>query len=321
MENRVSYIVIGIFVFVLGLSTIGFVLWLGKYAHNEVYAYYKVITKDSVSGLNPKAPVKLRGVSVGEVKDIYISRENSEDVVVFIQVKEGTPIKEDTYALINLQGITGLSYIELAGGTHEAPLLKTSFKKPGIIHTKSSMLKRVDETLSDIGKKTKQVLDRTKSVMSDENLKNFEKILENLAKSTHSLNETLVMINSREKEYDKILEGAYKTEKSAIEAFDKISMMAEIWSNSGDRTLAKMSSASDTTARVMTSLDNKLKDGSLDLDIIIRENLMPVQNDLEDLRTLIVEFKELVGELRESPSDLIFKKSNIELAPNEKRLK
>jgi phospholipid/cholesterol/gamma-HCH transport system substrate-binding protein len=321
MENRVSYIVVGIFVFVLGLLAMGFVLWLGKYANNEVYAYYKVITKESVSGLNPKAPVKLRGVIVGEVKDIYISRENSEDVVVLIQVKEGTPIKEDTYALISLQGITGLSYIELDGGSKNSPLLKTSKKKHGIIYTKSSMLKRVDETLSDIGKKTKQVLDKTQNVMSDKNLKNLEHILYNLANATKSLNKTLVMINNKEKKYDKILEGAYNAEKSAIEAFDKISKMAEIWSKSGDRTLAKMSNASDTTARVMMSLDNKLKDGSLDLDIIIRENLLPVQNNLEDLRTLMNEFQELIEELKNSPSDLIFKKSDIDLAPNEKRIK
>ena len=129
------------------------------------------------------------------------------------------------------------------------------------------------------------------------------------------------MINNKEKKYDKILEGAYNAEKSAIEAFDKISKMAEIWSKSGDRTLAKMSNASDTTARVMMSLDNKLKDGSLDLDIIIRENLLPVQNNLEDLRTLMNEFQELIEELKNSPSDLIFKKSDIDLAPNEKRIK
>ncbi len=120
MENRVSYILIGLFVFILSFSTVGFILWLGKYAQGENYSYYKVVTTQGVSGLNPKAPVKLRGVSVGEVKDIYINHNNSEEVIVLIKVKEDTPIKEDTHALINLQGITGLSYIELEGGTHES---------------------------------------------------------------------------------------------------------------------------------------------------------------------------------------------------------
>src|SRR5665648_80529 len=99
MENKVSYILIGLFVFILTVATVGFILWLGKYAQSDVYRYYKVVTKESVSGLNLKAPVKVRGVSVGEVKDISINSENSEEVEVLIRVKEGTPIKDDTYAL------------------------------------------------------------------------------------------------------------------------------------------------------------------------------------------------------------------------------
>jgi len=85
MENRVSYILIGLFVFILGFSAVGAILWLGKYAQSENYNYYNVVTTQSVSGLNPKAPVKLRGVSVGEVKDIYINKNNSEEVIVLIK--------------------------------------------------------------------------------------------------------------------------------------------------------------------------------------------------------------------------------------------
>jgi phospholipid/cholesterol/gamma-HCH transport system substrate-binding protein len=262
--------------------------------------------------------VKLRGVSVGEVKDIYISKENSEDVVILIQVKEGTPIKEDTYALISLQGITGLSYVELTGGSNNAPFLKTKEGKLGVIYTKSSMLKRVDESISEIGEKTQKILDKTQRVMSDKNIKNIELILQNFADATNSLNKTLNMINKQEKDLKDVLIGMKKTEQSATEAFDKISKMAEIWSVSGDKTLAKMSGASDTTSRVMNSLNKKLNDGSLDLDIIIRENLLPVQRDLEDLRTLINEVNSLVENLKDSPSDILWKKSEISEAPNEK---
>ncbi len=320
MENRVSYVVVGIFVFVLAILSVVAILWLGKYAQNEAFSYYRVVTKESVSGLNKNAPVKYRGVSVGEVKDIYINTKNSEEVIILIKVKEKTPIKEDTYALINLQGITGLSYIELAGGSNESPLLKTDNKNPAIIYTKASMLQRVDDTLSEISRKTMVVLQKTQKVMSEKNLKNFEEILANLSKATNTLNETLLMINKKEKEYDLVIKGAIDTEKSAIKAFDKISQMANIWSVSGDKTLAKMSNASDTTSKVMLSLDKKLKDGSLDFDIIIRENLLPVQNDLEDLRGLMIDIREWIDELKDSPSDLFFKQSISKIAPNEKEM-
>ncbi len=321
MENRVSYILIGLFIFILGFSTVGAILWLGKYAQNENYNYYKVITRQSVSGLNSKAPVKLRGVSVGEVKDIYISKNNSEEVIILIKVKDDTPIKEDTHALINLQGITGLSYIELEGGAHSSSLLKTGDTEDsyGVIRTKDSIIERVDKTLTDIGNKTKRMLDKTNEVMSQTNLNNFEKILENLVKVTDSMNKTLEMLQSKDSKLDDVLVKGKEFEIAVIKSADEVRKMAKNIGISSHETLIAMQEASDTTSRVMIALDDKLKEGKLDIDVIVRENLLPFQNDLNDLRTLIVESRELVSELRDSPSDILFKESKIELAPSEEK--
>lgn len=323
MENRVSYILIGLFVFILSFSIVGFILWLGKYAQSENYNYYKVITTQSVSGLNPKAPVKLRGVSVGEVKDIYINTENSEEVIVLIKVKENTPIKEDTHALINLQGITGLSYIELEGGEHESALLKTddSSNEYGVIRTKDSIIERVDKTLTNIGSKTNIMLDKTNEVMSQENLENFEKILSNLVEVTASMNKTLEMVHSKEKKIDDVLEKGKEFEQAVIDSADEVRKMAKNIGITSHDTLISMQEASATTSRVMGALDDKLKEGKLDIDVIVRENLLPFQNDLNDLRSLIIETKEFVSELRDSPSDILFKETDIELAPSEKENK
>ena len=319
MENRVSYILIGLFVFILGLSTVGFILWLGKYAQSENYHYYHVITTQSVSGLNPKAPVKFRGVSVGEVKDIYINSDNSEEVIVLIKVKEDTPVKEDTHALINLQGITGLSYIELEGGTNKSALLKTDSKNYGEIRTKDSVIERVDKTLTMIGDKTERMLDKTDEVMSHKNLKNFEKILENLVVVTLTLNKTLEMMHSKSSQIDEVLERGKEFEIAVIQAADEVKKMSKNIGISSHKTLISMQEASATTSRVMGSLDDKLKEGKLDIDVIVRENLLPFQNDLNDLRTLIIETKEFVRELRDSPSDLFFKETNLDLAPSEEK--
>ncbi|MDA7848234.1 MCE family protein [Sulfurospirillum sp.] len=323
MENRVSYILIGLFVFILSFSIVGFILWLGKYAQSENYNYYKVITTQSVSGLNPKAPVKLRGVSVGEVKDIYINTENSVEVVVLIKVKENTPIKKDTHALINLQGITGLSYIELEGGEHASSLLKTgdSSNEYGVIRTKDSIIERVDKTLTNIGSKTTKMLDKTNEVMSQKNLENFEKILANLVDVTISMNKTLEMVYSKDKKIDEVLEKGKEFEQAVIDSADEVRKMAKNIGITSHDTLISMQEASATTSRVMGALDDKLKEGKLDIDVIVRENLLPFQNDLNDLRSLIIETKEFVGELRDSPSDILFKETSIELAPSEKEIR
>lgn len=321
MENRVSYILIGLFVFILAILAVGSILWLGKYAQDENYDYYKVITTQSVSGLNPKAPVKYRGVSVGEVQDIYINRENSEEVIVLIKVKEKTPIKEDTHALINLQGITGLSYIELEGGTHASAFLKTgkSNKEYGIIKTKDSIIARVDKIFTNIGDKTSRMLDKTDEVMSKKNLKNFEKILSNLVMATESMNRTLEMLYAKSDKIDETLEKGKEFQEAIITAADTVKITIDQMGITSHETLISMQEAAETTSRVMGALDKKLKEGKLDIDMIVRENLLPFQNDLNDLRTLIVETKEFVGELRDSPSDMLFKETNIELAPSEEK--
>lgn len=59
MENRLSYILVGAFIFVLLIAGIFSILWLGNYSDEGAFKFYKVATKESVSGLNEKAPVKL----------------------------------------------------------------------------------------------------------------------------------------------------------------------------------------------------------------------------------------------------------------------
>jgi phospholipid/cholesterol/gamma-HCH transport system substrate-binding protein len=327
MENKVSYILIGLFVFILTVATIGFILWLGKYVQSDVYRYYKVVTKESVSGLNLKAPVKVRGVSVGEVKDISINSENSEEVEVLIRVKEGTPIKEDTYALIELQGITGLSYIQLQGGLNKSALLKTgkTNESYGVIPSHPSIFSRVDQTIGDIGEKTKHLLDKTDVVMNEKNLENFAKILSNLEKITSSLNTTLETISSKEDDFNNMMVRINEFEISAIDAANEVKKMSlnmsDAVNNMGIDTMNSMREASATVTRVMGHLDEKIKSGTFDIDSLLRENLLPFQNTLEDFRTLILTTQESIDGLAQSPSDLLFKETQIAPAPSEENQK
>ena len=52
MENRLSYILVGAFIFVLLIAGVFSILWLGNYSDEGAFKFYKVATKESVSGLN-----------------------------------------------------------------------------------------------------------------------------------------------------------------------------------------------------------------------------------------------------------------------------
>ena len=47
---------------------------------------------------------------------------------IALDIVRGTPVKEDTVAVLETQGLTGITTVNLTGGTRAAPLLKA---KPG----------------------------------------------------------------------------------------------------------------------------------------------------------------------------------------------
>lgn len=120
MEPKVHYVIVGTFVVVLGLVAIGIVLWLGKTDYRGVYDRYHAYMRQSVSGLSLNSTVKYRGVDVGRVKEIALNPDNTEEVRLTLDILRGTPIKTDTIATLETQGLTGLATLNLAGQSRSA---------------------------------------------------------------------------------------------------------------------------------------------------------------------------------------------------------
>jgi phospholipid/cholesterol/gamma-HCH transport system substrate-binding protein len=118
METKVNYAVVGAFVLLLGVALVGGVLWLASGgAFQKGYVLYTAVVQESVAGLNVNAPVKYRGVDVGVVRDIQLDPQNPEQVRLTLAMARGTPIKQDTVAVLKTQGLTGIAYMELSGGS------------------------------------------------------------------------------------------------------------------------------------------------------------------------------------------------------------
>lgn len=318
MENRLSYIVIGAFVFSLLIGSVFAILWLGNYSDKGSFKYYKVATKESVSGLNDKAPVKLRGVQIGEVRSITINPNNAEEVLITIRVQDNAPIKEDTYAVLEAQGITGLSFVQLQGGSNDAKDLKTSAKPEeyGIINSGPSTFSRLDKTITSVSAKAEMIFERADALMSEKNLKNIETIIENSAKISESTQKTLANLEARNKEINQILQEAVHLEKSAIEAVNSIKTAVD---TSGVEALNNVKEASQSVKNAMNGINAKLEKGAFDIDILVKDNFIPLQQSLLEMRVLMNETKDLVSNLKDSPSDLLFKEVTLNPAPNERR--
>jgi len=184
MYSKVNYTIVGIFVVLFGIGMAWFAFWLAKYGLQEDYHTYKVEMKESVAGLSKDSSVKLHGVDVGRVSEIRINPENIELIEIFLDIKEGIPIKEDMKASTKMLGVTGLLSIEIEGGSNEAKTLVPTDNYIPLIESKTSLLTRLTTNLGDMSEKLDVLLSQSQKLLSDKNIDTFGTILDNAKKVT-----------------------------------------------------------------------------------------------------------------------------------------
>ena len=186
METKVSYSIVGAFVLVLGAIMIAVVLWLASGgAWQKDYDYFWAIENESVAGLNLNAPVKYNGVDVGKVSSIELDRANPQRVTLTFAIERKTPVKEDTIAVLKAQGLTGITYVELSGGTQASPTLRAfAPNRYPIIQTKPSLSARLENVLTSVLGKVDDTSNNINSLLSAENQTAFKDILKNTAQAT-----------------------------------------------------------------------------------------------------------------------------------------
>ena len=180
---------VGAFVLVLGAGLMGVVLWLASGgALQKRYDLYLAIETEPVAGLNLNAPVKYNGVDVGKVRTIQLDPANPEHVRLVFAIERGTPINQDTLAVLKTQGLTGIAYVELEGGGRESAPLRAS--APGQypeIRTKPSLSARLENVLTSVLAKLDQTSNNINAMLSDDNRAAFTHALSDIAAVSHTL--------------------------------------------------------------------------------------------------------------------------------------
>ena len=150
------------FLIVIGAFSVFALVVAGDSLWQQYDTYYIRYTDTSVAGIQSGGTVIYQGIAVGSIEAIGIDPQDIQSIVVTIRVERGTPIKEDVRAQIVPVGITGMSQIELSGGTREAETLS-----PGAFLTASpSTVAQVTETVQSVLKGMEQVLLDVSSVLA-----------------------------------------------------------------------------------------------------------------------------------------------------------
>ncbi|MEM1347306.1 MAG: MlaD family protein [Myxococcota bacterium] len=193
------------------IAVLGFVLvaFFGV-EFSKVKDRYTIAYKQTVGGLGIGSQVQLSGLQVGSVSDIRINPDNVEQVLVEIQVETGTPIKENTRAVLSSQGITGLKYIDLQRGTKEAPRLKPGdFIEPG-----EGLIDKLTDDAEDVTSKVTTILASVEELTRAENREKIDGILSDTKELTGSSSELAEEVAETLKVARRVLEdneGSIKT--------------------------------------------------------------------------------------------------------------
>ncbi len=296
MEPKVNYALVGLFVVLFGSALIGAGLWLATGSLRQTYDTYYIFINESVSGLNADAPVKYRGVVVGRVARIELAPGNPGQVRLTAEIRHGTPIKENTVATLGVQGLTGIAYVELSGGTAGAAPLKIG---PGqhypVIRSKPSFLARLDsnfpELLTNVARLSKELMlllnGRNRAAISG-TLQHMETITSDLAHQTDTVN--------------RVLAGASTTLRNTARATAGLDRTLQRIGDSA----AALQRMADRIALTTDALTRTLKASSPGVERFSGTTLPQVQGLVTDLHRLVDNLTRISGELRDDPRILLF---------------
>jgi len=189
MDDKLNYARVGAFVLLLGALLVAGVLWLASgLGTREKMDPYQAVIAESVAGLSIDAPVKYLGVDVGKVDRIGIDPHNSELVRLHFLVHQGTPVKRDSVAVLKTQGLTGIAYVELSGGSAASPALRAGADGLApMIPFKPSLSARLENVLSSVLNNVDRVSNNLNALFDAENRAALKSTLVDVAALAHTL--------------------------------------------------------------------------------------------------------------------------------------
>ena len=176
METKASYIVVGAFALLIVAGALLFVLWAAKNSKGDTREY-EVVFRQSVAGLTVGSSVLLEGVRVGQVSSIGVSPTDPGRVLVRVTASADAPIRQNSQATLEPQGVTGMSVVAISGGTADSPLMALVTGQVGRIPAQPSRLQEIMNSVPSILASLDNIVKRTDQLISPENSQTFGTLL------------------------------------------------------------------------------------------------------------------------------------------------
>jgi len=315
MENKAHAMAAGIFVVVLAALLLALASWLTRDTGRR--DIYEISTREAVTGLQPQAPVRFRGVDVGKVDTIGFDSKVQGNVLLRLEIDSAAPVTSETFATLGFQGVTGLSFVQLDDNGKAAPRLVPNPEAPPRIPLRPGLLAKLQDKGEKILDQVEQVSVRLNQVLGDPNQKRLAAALDNVGEAAASVSKLSTTMTA-------ILNAQLGPDRVDIPAFVK----------NANATIASVKGASDEAKTAINEIGNtakrlNAKDGPIDrlaegteglahaADSFNAATLPRINRVTEDTSRAVRQLSRTVNGINDNPQSLIFGAGEAKPGPGE----
>jgi phospholipid/cholesterol/gamma-HCH transport system substrate-binding protein len=303
MESRAYALITGLFVLGIAGCIVLWANWLAKAPLARTA--YRVVATGPVSGLNPEAQVRYRGMGVGRVSTIELDKKDPRRILVKIEVDETIPVTRGTYAQLGMEGITGIAYVHLQDDYKDMQPAAKSADGVAELPLRPAFFDMVSDSAEGAIKDARELMASMNALLVPENRKRIATTLASLERISASLEVASARIPGTIARADAWLsEGNRRLATSSLEKIDEtVKALPE---------LARETQQLIKEARELASQVSKLSNEAQSAAGAMREDTLPRVNALaESVERGAQRVGRMAAEIDRQPESLIWGKKPV----------
>lgn len=302
MERNANYFFVGLISTLLLIGLVVFFVWLGGDKLRHDYDIYDIVFLGPVHGVAQGGEVDFNGIKVGAVSKISLDPKNSQLVIARVNIAPDVPIRQDSYASLEPQGITGVNYIQITAGTPSKPLLKDTAPE-GTVPRLPGRRDAISDLLSNgasIAQQAIVALGQLNKLVSDKNVGTITGVLDDLhAVTTEARDHKIVIADAQ-----KTLEDS----DAAVKQIGELAHSANTLVNSqGKATFVKLDAALDEMKGATGNLRVLLQKIQGPTVGFAQTGLPQLAGAIQSLQSAADHMDRVLGEVEANPRGLIAK--------------
>jgi phospholipid/cholesterol/gamma-HCH transport system substrate-binding protein len=309
METKANYVLIGAFVLLAAGALALFTLWIAGNPFSRSYRDYNVIFSGPVNGLSEGGEVRFNGIKVGEVTTLRLDRVDPNRVIAHIRIEGQTPVRTDSVAQLNFQGITGVTFIQILAGDPATPLLTSVNGETPQIPTSRTLVDELFLGGQDLLSVSGDTIRKVNEALSEENLLHLTSTLASIDTALAKIAQDDGIIDEAAKAMKNINTAAMALE-SAAKAFDvaAVSVTSDVSGLSAEAStvLRKLDPVLDDARAAMASVNQTVGVINTQITPAATRAFRQVGNTATDFQAVMGRFQQLLAQIEQDPSRFVY---------------